>query len=407
MSNIRRNLQYLKSLKAQREQKRTQMQEIEAEIAHLRKNPTDKLTNDLLVYSNNKKREILKEEISSLDKEIYKLNSDITQNSDEVESLAPSEIEEFSQELTEIFPEPQEVELEPEEVEEATPSQLTQQAPIKASAFSQLINGYKSTSKLIVSSLISLVLVWTLFQWDAANLLTYFSKLTRFNIFSFTILGFLSFTIVSYVVYRDLTKKEFGSRADYFILITTICTLGVLGLFIKNKTTFKLLIFAFLATYSLVYYILRLCLYKKDLTEVTQKNRFVKYYYNLFSRVSPLVVGLIVIVCFALLYITMTTSLFKRWLVRTDAYKVLMIINTVIIALAYLYAIAFSIVRINEPKVYIIDLIALLTEIVTVQFFIINNFISAKASTVSIIAVSASFIFALVINIYRILKIKK
>lgn len=406
MSNIRRDLQYLKSLKAQREQKREQVQELESQIARLRKNPTDKLTSDLVIFSNNKKKDILKEEISSIDKEIYHLNAQI-QSSEDLDDLSQDEIEEYGEELNDIFPEP-ELEPEPETVE---PEQEdTPQAEVKPSApsvFSKLIKGYKSLSKLVVSAVVSLLLLWTLFQWDTGNLLYYFNRVTRFNFFCFLIFGFFALSVTSYLVYKGITKKPFGSISDFFILIILVCSVGVLGLYINLPTTFKLLIFAFLAIYSLVYYIIRLCLYQKDLKQIASKNRFFKYYYNLFTSISPLVIALITVSCFILLYLSMTTRLFRRWLASSDAHKVMIIIDIVLIALAYLYAGAFSVVRINEPKVYLIDLFALTSELVAVGFFFINNFISAKATASSVIIVILALIFALGINIYRIIKTKK
>ena len=404
MSELRRNLQYLKSLKKEREQKREQLQELEAQNAHLRKNPSDKLTNDLLVYSNNTQKDLVKEEISSIDKEIYRLNNSISAEDSEVlDSLDSSEIEEFREELCDIFPEP---EPEPEPEPTAEPQKSTSEKKTRG-VFSQLINGYKNIPKLVICSVISVLLLWTLFQWDTGNLLSYFNRVTRFNFFSFLLIGLFAFTVISISVYKDIATKSFGAVSDYFMLIMLICSLGVLGLYVNVQTTFKLLIFGFLAAYSLIYYALRLYLYQKDVKKIAGKNRFFKYYYNLFTSVSPLIIIVTVISIFVLLYLTMTTRLFRRWLASSDAHKPFIIVNIVLLALLYLYAAAFSIVRINEPKVYAIDLFTLLSELASVEFFVLNKFISAKATLASIIIVIATFMFALTINVYRIIKTKK
>lgn len=413
MSDLKRNLQYLKSLKEQREQKRTRLTELDAQIAHLRKNPSDKLTNDLLLYSNNKKKEILKEEISSIDKEIYKLNASIENDCEELDQLSDLDIEEYSAELNEIFPEPEtEIQLESEPIEceqEAGPSEEVQPLTPKKEPgiFFKLINGYKNIPNLIVCSVISIALLWTLFVWDSANLISYFTKVTKFNFFSFLIFGVFALTVISTYAYKGITAKDFGAISDYFMLILAICSIGILGLYINASTTFKLVIFSFLAIYSLIYYALRLYLYQKNIKALSEKNRFFKYYYDLFTKISPVVLALAVTACFVLLYLTMTTRLFKRWLGSKDAHKVLIIINIILIALAYLYVSAFSIVRINESNVYAIDLFAFLSEIVAVEYFIICKFISAPASIINTVIVILTFVFALGLNIYRIIKTKK
>ena len=60
-AEIKRNLQYLKVLKTQKQNMVAEQKELEANVAQLRKNPADKLTTDLYIFQYNKKIEVLKE----------------------------------------------------------------------------------------------------------------------------------------------------------------------------------------------------------------------------------------------------------------------------------------------------------------------------------------------------------
>ena len=176
-----------KVLKTQKQNMIAEQKELEANIAHLRKNPTDRLTNDLYVFQYNKKIDALKENISSTNKEIAKVTKEL--ESVDLSSLEEDDLSEFSEEIQEVYP-PEQHEPQEEIVKEVVPQQ-TQPITIskpekKTNNFLGLALSYKNPTKLIVLAIVSLFTFWVLYQSDTSNLIYNFAKKSQLNFFSFS-----------------------------------------------------------------------------------------------------------------------------------------------------------------------------------------------------------------------------
>ncbi len=402
MSETLRNLQYLKTLKNQREQKMGEVRELDAQISHLRKNPTDKLTNDLLVYQYNKKKEILKQDISSIDKEIYRLNTDLENFDTSV--LEPYQVDEYAQEIIELHPQQiqPEIEVEPEPVAEE-PVMPTQ----KTSVFKRMVTGLGDIRKLIVSAFVTLSVLWVLFVCDRLNLIGLFNKYTRFKFFSFLLTCAFALTVFSVFAYKDLSRKNFGAFSDYFMLVTLVSSLGVFVFYAINQTKFKLLIAICLAVYSLIYFVFRLYFYDKTVKKVLQtKPRIFSYYYDLFSKYSLIIISLIAIISLIVLYLSMTLNMVSGWLKSTKGHKPYMIISLILVGFSFLYLSALSVIRIKERETKIIDLFALVIQIISVEFFVLTKLISTSISTIFYVLFAIILAFSAFLTIYRIIKYK-
>ena len=398
MSETLRNLQYLKTLKNQRAQKMDEVREIDSQISHLRKNPTDKLTNDLLVYQYNKKKEILKQDISSIDKEIYRLNANLENFDTSV--LDDSQLQEFYEEIVELHP-----------VEEVVEEPAVEEPPVtiekKENNFKALIKSFFDTRKLIVCGLSCLALLWVFFTCDRLNLLGVFNKYTRFKFFSFLLLGIFVLTVSSVYAYKDINKKPLGAFSDYFMLVCLVLSLGTIVLDFIQSTQFKLLLAMALAVYSLVYFVFRLALYGKDIKQtLAKKSRVVNYYYDLFSKYPLIVLAMLFIVSLSVLYLSMTLNMVTGWLQSTKGHKPYMIISLIILGLFILYMSALSVIRIKEKETKIIDLYALTVEVVSIEFFFLTRFIATTIGNIFYIIFALLFVSSLALTIYRIIRYK-
>ncbi len=379
-----------------------EVRELDAQVSHLRKNPTDKLTNDLLVYQYNKKKEILKQDISSIDKEIYRLNFDL-ENFD-TSILSPSETEEFAEEIAELHePEP---ELEPEpEINTEEPTAV-EDSP-KANNFKLLFKGLYDIRSLLISGLVTLSILWALFVCDRLNLIGYFNRYTRFKFFSFLLAGIFALTICSVYAYKDISKKPFGAFSDYFMLVCLASSLGIALLYAIQNTHFKLFVFLCLAIYSLIYFVLRIKLYNKDIKQaLAKKPKIMSYYYELFGKYSLIIISLIATLALIVLYLAMSLKMVTSWLKSDQGHRPYMIITLIIVALFVLYFSALSVVRINEQETKIIDVFALIVQIVSVEFFVLTRLLSATISTIFYLLFALLLLLSIALTIYRIIKYK-
>jgi len=416
-SQLKRDLQYLKVLKTQKQNKFAEQKSLETQIARLRKNPTDKITNDLYIFQYNKKIETLKEEISAINKEILKLSKDL-ENFDS-SCLSEDEKEDYSEEILELCP--QQIQEQPateteETVEETEDSSCCEKDIAPKSKcncqFKALAKGLYNPTKLIILAVVSLTFIWGLYQWDCINLLYEFGRRSKMKFVSFMIMAFFSFVIVSFFSYKNFDKKQFGCFSDYFMLFLLISSLGLGVLHIINPTSFKLLIFLCLLAYSLIYFAIRIGFYGKNIKDnISSKPKFIQYYYNLFGKYSLIMVALIFAISLVCLYLILSTGIISSWLAGNSKnynVKVWMIIDLIILELFVFCCVFFAFVNLGENKLTIIDLGCLLTQIVCLEFFGL-----AIARYSSVIHVMTYVIFALLfvvstaVTVYRIINFKK
>ena len=245
------------------------------------------------------------------------------------------------------------------------------------------------------------------FTCDRLNLLGVFNKYTRFKFFSFLLLGIFVLTVSSVYAYKDIDKKPFGAFSDYFMLVCLVLSLGTIVLDFIQSTQFKLFLAIALAVYSLVYFVFRLTLYGKDIKQtLAKKSRVVNYYYDLFSKYPLIVLAMLFIVSLSVLYLSMTLNMVTGWLQSTKGHKPYMIISLIIIGLFILYMSALSVIRIKEKETKIIDLYALIVEVVSIEFFFLTRVISTTIGIIFYVIFALLFALSLALTIYRIIKYK-
>ncbi len=368
-AEIKRSLQYLKVLKTQKQNMVAQQKELEANIARLRKNPTDRLTNDLYVFQYNKKIESLKESISSTNKEIAKVTKDL--EGVDLSSLEEEDLSEYSEEIQEVCPQEEQEEIvEPAPVLASNTESLQPQVQ-KTNNFKSLVLALKNPSKLILLGIISLLSLWVLYQSDVSNLLFNFARKSQLNFFSFVLIAVFSVLILSFYIYKEIDSKPFGRFSDYFALYLLISAIGIFVFFILQQSKLKLLVFIALALYSLLYFAFRLFLYNKNLSKnMANKPKFIQYFYTLFKKYPIIIISFVAVIIGCLLYLTISSNIIPIWLSGDYVkLKVFMIINIILFVLVLLYCIAFSIVRLKESSLKTIDLGCILTQVASLEFY--------------------------------------
>lgn len=414
-AETKRNLQFLKDLTQQKQNKQAEVKQLEQQIASLRKNPADKISNELLIYQYNKKIDILKQDISDLNKKINNVNNAL--QGVNVEELDEEDKEDFISQV-EVINESTSVPTQEPVLQESTQEPLKEttlnEQNVKSSGnvFTSFIKAFNNLPKLILVAILSLISVWILFQVDEANLLSRFNYYSKFKFFSFMLLGAFSLLILTYFIYKNIDKKDFGTFTDFLILYFLILSVGILILVLINKSTLKLLLFAFLLIYSLIYFIIRLALYKKDLqNNVNSLPKFLKYYYTLFKKYHFLIIALIALIMIIGLYLLLSTNLINSWLKGTPKAfnaKLFIITDIILIALSLVYCICFAILRINESDLKIIDFGCFITQIFCLEFFALAIIrYSQVAKAFSFVFFAILFLISSAISFYRLITINK
>ena len=399
-AEIKRNLQYLKVLKTQKQNMVAEQKELENQIASLRKNPADKLTTDLYIFQYNKKIEGLKENVSSTNKEITRVSKEL--EGIDLSELDEDDKDEFKEEILDITPQEEPVE------EEVIKQDIT---PIKQNNFKALISSYNSIPKLILLALLSFFSAWILYQIDVSNMILTVSIKTKFQMFSFILLGAFTFLIATRYLYKEIISKPFGCFSDYFMLYNAILTLIMIVLCVTQYSPLKLAIVIGLSIYSLVYFVIRLALSNKDVSKTIQNSKFLTYYKELFSKYSITVIGLISIILFCSLYVLISYNIIPKWLNGTPKFfnsKLWMIIDIILLGLLLAYAVAFSIINLKEKDLKIIDLGALLAQVACFVFLFFATIKYGKVVGVfSYIFFALLFAISTFVTIYRIINVNK
>ncbi|MBO4962985.1 MAG: hypothetical protein J6C97_04325 [Clostridia bacterium] len=404
-AEIKRNLQYLKVLKTQKQNMVAEQKELEANVAQLRKNPTDKLTTDLYIFQYNKKIEVLKENISSTNKEIQRVSKEL--EGEDLSSLDEDDKAEYQEEIQEVTPQP--------EIEEEPVAEEIFVEPIKVEKqnnFKALIFSLNNPAKLILLAIVSVLSAWLLYQIDASNMVSMVATYTKFTVFAFLLVGAFSLLILSFYLYKDIDVKPFGRFSDYFILYLFVLTIITAILTAVEFTIFKTLIVVCLAIYSLLYFVLRLVLFNKNIKEnVSSKPRLIKYYYALFSKHSVAIISLIAIVAICALYVLISYRIIPKWLDGRPNFfnsKLWIIIDFVLVAITLVYGLGFSIVRIKENDLKIIDLGCLISQIISLEFFFLAVIrYSQIVGIFSYVFFALLFITSTAISIFRIINYDK
>ena len=177
-------------------------------------------------------------------------------------------------------------------------------------------------------------------------------------------------------------------------------------------TIFKTIIVACLAIYSLLYFVLRLCLFNKNVKEnISSKPKLIKYYYSLFSKYSVAIISLMAIVAICALYILISYKIIPKWLDGTPTFfnsKLWIIIDFVLVAITLVYGLGFSIVRIKENDLKIIDLGCLISQIISLEFFFLAVIkYSQIVGIFSYVFFALLFITSTAISIFRIINYDK
>lgn len=393
---MKRDLQFVQTLEEEKREKCLAIKELENKITSLRKNPTDKIMNDLYIYQYNKEMAVLKEKVEEIDKQIAGAKS-------------PNFFDENSDDETS---EDGEVYFREGNVQEKI---KTEKPVTVAKSVAEVKNGnfknfFKSLTKgkLIFLAFICLFSSFLFFQLDKTNIVSVVGKYNRVvNITFICLLSLFACMTMLYFSLKNVTSKSFGSFSDYNALFTTYFSLNIFVGFLFQRTIFKFLAFLAVFAISLAYFIIRIVFYGKNLDEeVKGKSCFIKYYYELFKKYSIFVFALFFIISCVISYLFGYTWITGR-LFKGKNTKWLMIADCIIMALAFLYFLGFAFFRKDEKQLKVIDVTAFLLQIYTVSFFIIGIIIKRLPYVALLIVNLIILMISIAITIIRITKYKK
>ena len=392
---IKRDLQFVQTLEEEKKEKCLAIKELENKITSLRKNPTDKIMNDLYIYQYNKEIAVLKEKVEEIDKQIASAKSQnfvIDEPSDETDESDLYFRERKGQ----------------EKIKTEKPITVSKSvAEVKNGNFK---NFFKSLTKgkLIFLAVICLFSSFVFYQLDKTSIVSVVGKYNR--IVNITFIGLLSmFTCMTmlYFSLKNATSKTFGSFADYNALFVLYFSLNIFVGFLFQRTVFKFLAFLAVFAISLTYLIIRIAFYGKNLDEaVKNKSCFIKYYYEMFKKYSLFVFALFFIISCVISYLFGYTWITGR-LFDGKKTKWLMIADCVILSLAFLYFLGFAFIRKEEKQLKVIDVTSLLLQIYTVSFFIIGIVIKRLPYVALLIVNLIILMISIAITILRIINYKK
>lgn len=393
---IKRDLQFVQTLEEEKKEKCLAIKELENKITSLRKNPTDKIMNDLYIYQYNKEITVLKEKVEEIDKQIASAKS--SDFSDETNVGDTYEDGEF------YFRGKNDQE------------KIKSEKPVTvAKSVEEVKNGnfktfFKSLTKgkLIFLAFICLFSSFVFYQLDKTSIVSIVGKYNRVvNITFICLLALFTCITVLYFSLKNATSKSFGSFSDYNALFVTYFSLNIFVGFLFQRTTFKFLAFLAVFAFSLTYLIIRIVFYGKNLDEeVKNKNCFVKYYYELFKKYSLFVFALFFIISCVISYLFGYTWITGK-LFNGKNTKWLMIADCIILSFAFLYFLGFAFVRKDEKQLKVIDVTSLLLQIFTISFFIIGIALRRLPYVALLIVNLIILMISIAITILRIINYKK
>lgn len=396
-------LQYLDTLNSEKEQKFNSVKELEEEIAKLRKNPIDKIRTDLEIYQLNRKINTLKEEISQIDKERYKVEkylkeldtSTLDQESASLleERFAPEKIDEIEEleDVTEEVVNP---------VKEEKPSKMT-----LTKYFKTLFN----PAYMLILGVLSVISLCFFIQIDNYNLISKVFRHTRISFFVGLFSGIFTIGYVMQFAFKNISTKKIGSFSDYLTLYCITLSLFLILSFFIESSLLKLIAILGLLVFSITYIACRLFSYQKDLDKFFKNtNKLLNYYYTLFKKYNLFLIYFLSATLIIVVYVLCYTFLPKFLLLTSKVSKTWLIIDVVLLALAFLYYAMFSIIRLKEHNLKVIDLLSLLLQIISVQFIIFRAiFKLVPCYNAFYVIFAIVFITSVTITILRIINHKK
>lgn len=391
---VKRDMQYIRALESERNEKAAAVKELESKIAFLRKNPANKIANDLYIYQYNKEIDVLKSKIAQIEKQISSAKSTFGEEM----SGEPDEGD-YSLETVENEMPIKEVKREFKSVEKSEERVLSS----NKSGIKSFFTAFTAGKSIFLAALciISSILVY---QLDETNFISVVGKYNRLVNLSFIcLLAATTFLTTAYFSLKGISKKPLGGLSDYYCVYVFYLSLNLLVGFAFERTKFKLILFFAVFVYSVLYFLLRVRLYGVDLDErAKKKSALYRYYYDLFKKYNLLVLGFLFVVLAVGGYVfgfTWVTG--KMWEVKNI--RVMLVIDCVIILLAFVYYLGFAFFRMSEKDLKIIDLVALL-----IQFFAIGvcclAILSHRAPYVAILIFTiVSTLCSVIITVCRII----
>lgn len=352
---IKRDIQYIRALESERNEKATAVKELESKIAFLRKNPANKIANDLYIYQYNKEIDVLKSKIAQIEKQISSAKSTFGEEMGEDEPVD----EDYSLDAVEKKTSIKEAKEECRVTEKSEERILNSNKSGVKSFFSAFTVG--KSIFLAVLCVISSILVY---QLDKTNFISIVGKYNRLVNLSFIcLLAATTFLTTAYFALKGISKKPLGGLSDYYCVYAFYLSLNLLVGFAFERTKFKLVLFLAVLVYSISYFLLRVRLYGVDLDErANGKSALYRYYYDLFKRYNLLVLAFLFVILAVGGYVfgfTWVTR--KMWEIKHI--RVMLVIDCVIIVLAFLYYLGFAFFRMGERDLKIIDLAALIIQL--------------------------------------------
>lgn len=395
---IKRDVQYIRALESEKNEKVTAVKELENKIASLRKNPANKIANDLYIYQYNKEIDVLKEKIAQIERQISSAKSSFGEEN-------PLDEEEYFQEEVEKEAKPIKPVLTAIKAEKTEKEEMVFSA--KKSGMKQFFSVF-TLGKIIFLAILCLISSIICYQLDKTDLISYIGKYNRLvNLPFICLTASLTFFVSAYLSFKNLSKKPFGTISDYYCVYVFYLSLNLFVEFAFNRTKFKLVIFFALFVYSLIYFLVRIKVYGIDVEEaVKSKNSFLRYYFDLFKKYNVLILALVFIVLSATGYVFGFTWVTKSlWNGKTT--KSMVIIDSVILILAFIYYVGFAFFRMNENDLKIIDLTALLIQFFAIGICVFSIIARRAPYTAILISTVVATLVSIVITTCRIIGYKK
>ncbi|HBF44919.1 MAG TPA: hypothetical protein DDW16_04820 [Clostridiales bacterium] len=396
---IKRDLQFVQTLEEEKKEKCLAIKELENKITSLRKNPADKIMNDLYIYQYNKEIAVLKEKVEEIDKQIASAKSQNFVIDEPLDEADESDL---------YF-------REKNEQEKIKTEKNQKYAMVSNGVAVENKNGnfksfFKSLTKgkLVFLAFICLFSSFVFYQLDKTSIVSVVGRYNRVvNITFICLLSLFTCMTMLYFSLKKATSKTFGSFSDYNALFVLYFSLNVLVGFLFQRTVFKFLAFLAVFAISLTYLIIRIAFYGKNLDEkVKNKSCFIKYYYELFKKYSLFVFALVFIISCVISYLFGYTWITGKLFDGKNT-KWLMIADCVILSLAFLYFVGFAFIRKDEKQLKVIDVTSLLLQIYTVSFFMIGIFIKRLPYVALLIVNLIILMISIAITILRIINYKK
>lgn len=394
---MKRDMQYIRALEAERNEKSTAVKELENKIASLRKNPANKIANDLYIYQYNKEIDVLKEKIAQIEKQISSAKTSF------------GEEDFYDEEAEEPFSS-----IEVEKIRETKPvspvvktENKEQVVSVKKSGIKEFFSAF-SAGKVVFLAIICLISSVLCYQLDKTDLISYVGKYNRLiNLPVICFMAIVVFCVTAYFAFKGVSKKPFGVISDYFCVYAFYLSLNLFVAFAFNRTKFKLIIFVALLVYALFYFIVRVRVYGVNLEEsVRKKSSFIRYYFDLFKKYNMLMLAVVFIILSAIGYVFGFTWV-TRSLWNGKITKGMVIIDSVIFVLAFIYYLGFAFFRLNEKDLKIIDLTALLIQLFAIGICIFSVLAKRAPYTVVLISTAVATLCSIVITACRIFGYKK